>query len=109
MASRAGGGIIFANGLRQGELPSADKSYLGQLVVAQTGRDQSQADKRVSDTVASAQQHAEAARKASAHTLLCENETKATSTIGGPCSPRRRRAESKRLNDDKRHARKCTG
>ena len=68
--SRAEAGIIFANGLLQGELPAADKSYLDQLVVAQTGLDQSQADKRVSDTFASAQQHAEAARKAVAHTLL---------------------------------------
>ena len=63
-------GIIFANGLRLGELPATDKSYLDQLVSAQTGLDQSQADKRVSDIFASAQQHAEAARKAVAHTLL---------------------------------------
>jgi hypothetical protein len=63
-------GIIFANALRQGDLPAADKSYLDQLVVAQTGLDQSQADKRVSDIFASAQQHAEAARRAVAHTLL---------------------------------------
>ena len=68
--SRGEAGIIFANGLRQGALPAADKSYLDQLVVAQTGLDQSQDDKRVSDIFASAQQHAEAARKAVAHTLL---------------------------------------
>lgn len=68
--SRMEAGIIFANGLRQGELPATDKSYLDQLVSAQTGLDQSQADKRVSDIFASAQQHAEAARKAVAHTLL---------------------------------------
>jgi hypothetical protein len=69
-ASRVEAGVIFANGLRQGELPGADKSYLDQLVVAQTGLDQAQAEKRVSDIFASAQQHAEAARKAVAHTLL---------------------------------------
>lgn len=68
--SRMEAGIIFANGLRLGELPAADKSYLDQLVSAQTGLGQPQADKRVSDTFASAQQHAEAARKAVAHTLL---------------------------------------
>jgi hypothetical protein len=62
--------IIFANGLRLGELPATDKSYLDQLVSAQTGLDQSQADKRVSDIFASDQQHTEAARKAVAHTLL---------------------------------------
>ena len=68
--SRGEAGIIFANGLSKGELAAADKSYLDQLVVAQTGLDQSQADKRVSDLFVSAQQHAEAARKAVAHTLL---------------------------------------
>lgn len=68
--SRTEAGIIFANGLRLGELPATDKSYLDQLVSAQTGLDQPQADKRVSDIFASAQQHAEAARKAVAHTLL---------------------------------------
>ena len=69
-ATRVEAEVIFANGIRQGELPGADKAYLDQLVVAQTGLDQSQADKRVSDVFASAQQHAEAARKAVAHTLL---------------------------------------
>jgi hypothetical protein len=68
--SRLEAGVIFANGLRLGELPATDKSYLDQLVSAHTGVDHSQADKRVSDTFASAQQHAEAARKAVAHTLL---------------------------------------
>jgi hypothetical protein len=69
-SSRPEAGVIFANGLRLGDLPPTDKSYLAQLVSAQTGLEQSQADKRVSDIFASAQQHAEAARKAVAHTLL---------------------------------------
>jgi hypothetical protein len=69
-ASRSEAGIILANALRLGELPATDKSYLSQLVSAQTGLDQSQADKRVSDIFANAQQHAEAARKTVAHTLL---------------------------------------
>jgi hypothetical protein len=68
--SRGEAAIIFANGLRLGELPATDKPYLGQLVSAQTGLDQSQADKRVADIFTSAQQHAEAVRKAAAHTLL---------------------------------------
>jgi hypothetical protein len=69
-ASRLEAGVIFANGLRQGELPGADKTYVDHLIVAQTGLDQAQADKRVSDIFADAQQQAEAARKAVAHTLL---------------------------------------
>ncbi len=69
-SSRGEAGIIFANGLRQGGLSATDKSYLDQLVSAQTGLEQSQADKRVSDIFANAQQHAEAARKAMAHALL---------------------------------------
>jgi hypothetical protein len=67
---RAETAVIFANGLLLGELPATDKTHLDQQVSAQTGLDQSQADKRVSDIFASAQQHAEAARKAIAHTLL---------------------------------------
>ncbi len=68
--SRMEAAVIFANRLRSGELSVTDKSYLGQLVSAQTGLDPSQADKRVSDIFSSAQQHTEAARKAVAHTLL---------------------------------------
>jgi hypothetical protein len=62
--------IIFANGLRQGELPSSDKSYLDQLVSSQAGLDPSQADKRVSNIFATAQQRTEETRRAIAHTLL---------------------------------------
>jgi hypothetical protein len=61
---------IFAHALAQGEMPAADKSYLDQLVSSRTGLPQPEADKRVSEVFSSAQQNLEAARKATAHTLL---------------------------------------
>lgn len=61
---------ILANALRQKEMPPADKSYLGQLIVARTGISQADADSRVSDVFGRAQQAADAARKALAHSLL---------------------------------------
>jgi hypothetical protein len=63
-------GVIFANALRQGEIPAADKSYLDQVVATKTGMNPSDADKRVSDVLAEAQQTADAARKAIAHLSL---------------------------------------
>jgi hypothetical protein len=63
-------GVIFANALRQGTLPPADKTYLDQLVSTKTGMTQSDADKRVSDVFASAQEAAETTRRAVAHSLL---------------------------------------
>jgi hypothetical protein len=66
---RGEAGRIFANALRQGDI-SADKSYLAQLVAARTGLSQADAEKRVSDVFARAQQTADTARKAVAHSLL---------------------------------------
>jgi hypothetical protein len=63
-------GVIFANALRQGNLPPADKAYLDQLVSTKTGTTQADADKRVSDVFANAQEVAETSRKAVAHSLL---------------------------------------
>ena len=63
-------GRIFAKSLRQGDLPAADKSYLAKLVATRTGLSQTDAEKRVSDVFAGAQQAAETARKAIAHSLL---------------------------------------
>jgi hypothetical protein len=63
-------GLIFANALRQGEIPAADKTYLDQVVGTKTGLNPSDADKRVSDVFAEAQQTADAARKAIAHLSL---------------------------------------
>ena len=61
---------ILANALRQGDIPAADRSYLGQLIAARTGLSQADADKRVSDVFAREQQAADTARKAVAHSLL---------------------------------------
>jgi hypothetical protein len=63
-------GRILAKSLRQGDLPAADKSYLAQLVAARTGLSRTDAEKRVSDVVAGAQEAADTARKAIAHALL---------------------------------------
>ena len=67
---RAEAGRIFANGLRQHDLPAADKTYLGQLVAARTGLSQPDAEKRVTDVMNDARQAADTARKATAHSLL---------------------------------------
>ena len=66
---RGEAGRIFANALRQGDI-SADKSFLAQLVAARTGLSQADAEKRVSDVFARAQQTADTARKTVAHSLL---------------------------------------
>lgn len=66
---RGEAGRIFANALRQADI-SADKSYLAQLVAARTGLSQADAEKRVSDVFARAQQTADTARKTVAHSLL---------------------------------------
>jgi hypothetical protein len=64
---------ILANGVRNGDVPPADRTYLAQLVAAKTGVSQADAQKRVDDTIAGAkdaevkvQQAADAARKATA-------------------------------------------
>ena len=61
---------ILANALRQRDMSAADKSYLTQLIAARTGISQADADSRVSDVFGRAQQAADAARKAVAHSLL---------------------------------------
>ena len=74
---RAAVGRIFANVLRQEDVPAADKTYLAQLVAAKTGLSPTDAEKRVSEVVArvksaaaEARQAADTARKATAHLLL---------------------------------------
>jgi hypothetical protein len=61
---------ILANALRHGDVPAEDKSYLAQLVSARTGLSQADADKRVSEVFARAQQTADTTRKIVAHSLL---------------------------------------
>jgi hypothetical protein len=62
---------ILANGVRNGDVPAADRTFLAQLVAAETGISQADAQKRVDDTIAGAKdaetkarQAADAARKA---------------------------------------------
>ena len=63
-------GRILAWSLRQGNIPAPDKAYLAQLVATRTGLSHAEAEKRVSDVFASAQQTADTARKMIAHALL---------------------------------------
>jgi hypothetical protein len=60
----------FAHALRQGTVPPSDSLYLSQVVSARTGLNQTDADKRVSDVFAAAQQSEESARKALGHLSL---------------------------------------
>jgi hypothetical protein len=64
---------VLANGVRTGDVPPGDRTYLAQLVAAKAGISQADAQKRVDDTIAStkdaeakARQTADAARKATA-------------------------------------------
>jgi hypothetical protein len=76
-AVREEAGRILANGLKQGDVPAADRTYLAQTVSARTGLSQPEAEKRVSDALAQAKaaeaqarEAADAARKAAAHMAL---------------------------------------
>ena len=60
-------GSIFANDLRQPEVPAADKTYLAKLVATRTGLSQADAENRVSQIFEEARQAADAVRKAGAH------------------------------------------
>ena len=59
--------LIYANALRQGTLPEADRIYLAKLVSAKTGIDQTAAEQRVTEVFAEIQRAAETARGAAAH------------------------------------------
>jgi hypothetical protein len=61
---------ILVNAYQQAGVSPDDQSYLDRLVIARTGLNQTDADKRVSDLVARAKQAAETVRKATAHVLL---------------------------------------
>jgi len=62
--------LIYANALRQGTLPEADRIYLAKLVSAKTGIDQTAAEQRVTEVFAEIQRTAETTRKAAAHLSL---------------------------------------
>ena len=63
-------GLIFSKGLVQAKLSVPDKSYLATLIASKTGLSESEADKRLSDVFAEAQQAADTTRKALAHLSL---------------------------------------
>ena len=69
-AIRDESGVIFAKSLVAGSIAPSDHAYLDGLVSAKTGLAPGDADKRVSDVFADAQQAAETTRKAVAHALL---------------------------------------
>jgi len=67
---RAETGRIVATALRRPEMAAADTRYLVQLVAAKTGLTASDAEKRVSETIADARQAEDNLRKGTAHLLL---------------------------------------
>jgi hypothetical protein len=61
---------ILTIGLRGGDVPAADRTYLVQVVAARTGLNQADADKRVSDVINQAKTALDNARKAAAKLSL---------------------------------------
>jgi hypothetical protein len=68
-AARAEAETVLGHALLQPDIPALDRSYLTQLVAANTGLNQEEVDRRVSETVTAARQAADTARKAVAHSL----------------------------------------
>jgi hypothetical protein len=62
-------GVILANAIRRGNLSDYDSAYLAQLISARTGLSAADAQARVTQVFQQAQQAADAARKAIAHSL----------------------------------------
>ena len=61
---------ILTTGLRGGEVPAADRTYVAQVVAARTGLSQADADKRVSDVINQAKTALDSARNAAAKLSL---------------------------------------
>ena len=61
---------ILAEGLIRGEVPTADRSYLSQLVAAQTGASDADAQRRVDDVINQLRADADAARRTSEMTAI---------------------------------------
>jgi hypothetical protein len=61
---------ILTTGLRDGDVPAPDRTYLAQVVAARTGLSQADADKRVSDVINQARTALDDARKAAAKLSL---------------------------------------
>jgi len=74
---RAQSSRILLNGMRNGDVPATDKTYLAQLVAARTGLSQADAEKRVDEVIAQekaaeakARQVADQARKAASYVSI---------------------------------------
>ena len=67
---RAEADRIFAHALKEGRMSAADNTYLARLISARTGLSQADAQQRVTETFAQAQEVAESTRKAIAHLSL---------------------------------------
>lgn len=67
---RAEAGRIFATALGPNGISTADRNYLARMVAARTGMSQTDAETRVSNAVANAQQTADTARRDTARFLL---------------------------------------
>jgi hypothetical protein len=61
---------ILTTGLRGGDVPAPDRTYMAQVVAARTGLSQADADKRVSDVINQAKTALDNARKAAAKLSL---------------------------------------
>jgi hypothetical protein len=61
--------VILAKALRDPEVSGADRAYLASLVVSRTGIGETEAARRVDETIAAARQAVNTARKAVAHSL----------------------------------------
>jgi hypothetical protein len=90
-ALRSEVGMILAHSIRQRALSAGDKSYLDASIAARTGLSAADADARVTDVFAQAQQAVDAARKTAAHALywlfvallLGAFSASAAATLGG--------------------------
>lgn len=69
-AVRSEVGRVFAKAMAGREMSTDDKSYVAKMIAGRTGLSEATAQTRLSDVFASAQQAADAARKAIAHSLL---------------------------------------
>jgi hypothetical protein len=67
---RAEAGRILARSIGQKEAPGTDTSYLAQLVAAKTGLNQTEAERRVSETILEARQTVDRLRSVTARILL---------------------------------------
>jgi hypothetical protein len=64
--------LIFADALRQGDVPAGDKTYLANLVTSKTGLSQTNAEKRVSEVFAEARRAADTARKSGGPLIILD-------------------------------------